>query len=97
MSSIDRDDLLAGDMVVAVHEMRVWESDDKRGWVDMWIQQGEPVLVVQTWTVGKQRRVRVFSSRFKRFLLFSCQERRVSKNWRIVCQAPRLLPTSGGT
>ena len=94
MSSTDLEihELVPGDFVVAVHEMRAWESEDKRGWSDHWIRQGEQATVIGTWLVGNQLRVRVF--RDNRFHLFSCAAHCVFKNWKVVNAAPR-LPTSG--
>lgn len=95
MSSSDLDsitELVPGDYIVAVHDMRAWENEDKCGWSDYWIHVGEQALVVQLWEVGNQQRVRVF--RNDRFLLFSCQAHCVFKNWKVAMAAPR-LPTLG--
>ena len=92
MSSPDITELAPGDLIAAVHEMRAWENEDKRGFSDVWIRQGERATVVQVWLVGNQQRVRVFRS--NRFMLFSCQSHCVFRNWNIVVPAPR-LPTFG--
>ena len=88
----DITELVPGDFVVAAHEMRAWVNEDVRGDSNVWIRQGEQATVVETWLVGNQRRVRVF--RNNKFLLFSCKEHCVFRNWKLVTPAPR-LPTSG--
>lgn len=94
MSSSDHKlDIVPGDIVAAVHEMRAWETDEKRGWSGHWIQQGDQAMVIQTWFVGNQRRVKVMCN--NRFMLFSCGDHCVFKNWRMVTPAPRTTTSEG--
>ena len=94
MSSYDLDSLepVPGDYVMALNAMRAWEQDLYRGFMGEMIMAGEQALVLETWSMGNQRRIRVV--RDHRILMFSCAEHAVRRNWRVVVPAPR-LPTSG--
>lgn len=91
-SDLDSFEPVPGDYVMALNAMRSWEQDSYRGFMGEMIMAGEQALVLETWTVGNQRRVRVV--RDQRILLFSCAEHAVRRNWRVVMPAPR-MPTSG--
>lgn len=88
----DTPEPIPGDLVLALNAMRSWEQDSYRGFRGEMIMAGEQALVLETWTVGNQRRMRVV--RDQRILLFSCAEHAVRRNWRVVVLAPR-IPTSG--
>ena len=83
---------IPGDYIVALNVLRAWVSDTIRGWNHYHIQKGEQALVIQTWFVGNQVRLRVF--RDGRILVFSCPQHALKNNWLISIHASR-LPTSG--
>lgn len=95
MSYIDLDSLepIPGDLVMARRDMRGWESEDRRGVSGEWMLTGEQAMVIDTWSHGNQRRIRVI--RDLRIILFSCPDHVVRKNWKVVGPAPR-LPSSCG-
>lgn len=80
MSSVQRN-LEPGDLIVALNDLRAWETDQKRGWSHVYILKGQQALVINTWLVGNQLRMRVL--RNLRVLLFSCPAHVVYRNWRI--------------
>jgi hypothetical protein len=80
MSSVQRS-LEPGDLIVATHDMRAWETDERRGVSGEWVLKGEQALVINTWHAGNQIRIRVL--RDLRVLLFSCPTHVVYRNWRI--------------
>ena len=79
---------IPGDLIVARIAMRSWESDDVRGRNGLYVKEGEQALVIATWTVGNQFRLRVV--RDQRILLFSHPVHVVRVNWAIAHAAPRL-------
>jgi len=83
---------IPGDLVMALNAMRAWESEEVRGYVGELIMVGEQALVLATWDVGNQRRLKVV--RDNRVLMFSCAGHTVHRNWKVVMPAPR-FPTSG--
>jgi hypothetical protein len=74
-------DVLPGDLLVALRPMRAWENDRAKGTSGCPIGAGEQALVLETWTEGHQRRVRVI--RDQRLLLFSCPDHVACRNWRL--------------
>lgn len=74
-----------GDLIVALHSMRSWETDTTRGTDGQYIFEGEQAIVIMTWSVGKQIRMKTF--RNDRILVFSCAEHCVLKNW-IIASRP---------
>lgn len=93
MSCTDLDSLepIPGDYVLALNAMRSWEQELYRGISGELIMVGEQALVLETWSIGNQRRLRVV--RDSRIMLFSCADHAVRRNWRVVVPAPR-FPTS---
>lgn len=91
-SDLDSLELVPGDLVMALNAMRAWEHGLYRGFMGEMIMAGEQALVLHTWLVGNQMRVRVM--RDQRILMFSCPEHVVRRNWKIVMPAPR-MPTFG--
>jgi hypothetical protein len=83
MSSVERfPQPLPGDVVHAVHRMRAWEDDFKRGTDGAWIEAGQQALVLQLWHVGRQRvRVRMLFN--DRIAVFSCLARDLTRNWHV--------------
>jgi hypothetical protein len=94
MSYTDLDSLepIPGDLIVALHVMRAWEEEDRRGKDGTIINEGEQALVLASWNVGNKRRFKLF--RNDRILTFSCFEHCVRRNWKVARAAPR-LPTTG--
>jgi hypothetical protein len=90
MSYTDLDALepVPGDLIVARVAMRAWEDDSRRGTNGEVIQAGEQAMVVQTWEVGNQRRMRVIHD--QRLLVFSCAAHVVRRNWKVAGPAPRV-------
>lgn len=80
MSYVQRN-LEPGDLIVSTHDMRAWETEERRGTSGEWILKGEQALVINTWIAGNQIRIRVL--RDQRVLLFSCPAHVVYRNWRI--------------
>ena len=90
MSSFDPDtlpELVPGDLVMAVVAMRSWEREFYQGFVGEMIMAGEQALVLETWSVGNRRRIRIV--RDQRILMFSCAEHNVSRTWKIIVPASR--------
>ncbi len=94
MSYSDLDSLtpVPGDLVMARVCMRAWESEERKGLNGAYIDRGEQALIITTWSVGNQLRIKLL--RDQRLLVFSCAEHCVRKNWKVVRPAPR-LPTLG--
>jgi len=66
---------------VALVPMRAWEDDERRGEHGLRLDAGQHVLVIDTWEVGKQLRVRVVYD--ERVTVFSCAMRVVDRNWKV--------------
>lgn len=80
--SLNQRNLESGDLIVALKDMRAWESQDKRGSNGSYILKGQQALVISTWLVGHHLRIQVL--REQRILIFSNKEHVVSSNWNIV-------------
>ena len=74
----------SGDMIVSLVPMRAWESDERKGEDGMRIPSGQPVLVIDAWTVGKRLRLRVIYD--DRIVVFSCPLRVACRNWKLTCE-----------
>jgi hypothetical protein len=73
--------LCPGDLLVAHNMMRAWESTDCRGHRGPYIEEGQQCMLLQTWTVGNQRRLHVLFN--DRVLLFSSAEHCLHRNWSV--------------
>lgn len=71
-----------GDVVVAYCGMRSWDSDEIRGESGWIVPTGTPGLVVQTWRVDKQVRLRLLIN--GQLLLFSTNVYMFPNNWRLL-------------
>jgi len=79
-SSVDREPAV-GDLIVALQPMRAWASDDRRGTEGRIIEEGQQAIILATWDVGNQRRIRACHD--GDVLLFSCPNHVLSRNWLI--------------
>lgn len=70
-----------GDLAVSLVPMRAWEDDNRRGDDGLALAAGQHVLVIDTWLVGKQLRLRVVYD--ERVIVFSCPLRVVDRNWKV--------------
>ena len=84
-------DPIPGDLVIAKNSMRAWETDDVRGKRGSYIDEGNQALVLETWVVGNQRRLRVLFN--NRVLVFVCRDMITYKNWDIV-KSQSMTPSS---
>lgn len=74
--------LVPGDIVVVQRKMRAWVSDLERGTDGAWVRPGDVGLIVETWSVGNQVRLRLLIS--DRLVVFSNPPHTVHLNWRQV-------------
>jgi len=82
---------LPGDQVRAVHRMRAWENDHKRGRDGVWVEAGQVGLVIQVWPVGRTRsRMRLLVN--DRLVMFSCRTLDLPRNWPVVGRQLPLVP-----
>jgi len=73
--------VLVGDLLAAALPMRAWRTPEVRGDDGHVMARGEHALVVGTWMVGNQRRIKAVVG--QRVLLFSCPDHAVARNWRL--------------
>lgn len=71
-----------GDVLLALNPMRTWESDSVRGSNGRYLEKGAVVLVLNTWIVGNQLRLRIIHN--DHVMLVSCAEHAAHKNWKSV-------------
>jgi hypothetical protein len=91
-TDLDSLEPIAGDLIVALVGIRSWENEQHRGVDGLYIEKGQQALVLSTWMVGNQCRIKVL--RDNRILVFSHPDHCVRKNWKVAVPVPR-LPTLG--
>lgn len=71
--------LKPGDVVIALRRMRSWEDETCRGRDGLYVEPGEIAVVLSSWAVGKQTRIKAVAR--GRVVLFSCPRHTVALNW----------------
>lgn len=74
-----------GTLLQVLRPMRAWENDRERGYEGTVIEPGTRALLLQTWEVGNQVRLRVIAN--DHILLFSNPRHTVTLNWEVVSEA----------
>lgn len=80
------DDYYPGDIIRAQHCLRAWEDENTRGSKGDWLNEGDLILVIEVWTVGKSRR-RIRGLVGMKVMVFSCNVHDVYNNWSIVARS----------
>lgn len=75
----------SGTLIRALKSMRAWSNDQERGYDGPVIEPGAQALVLQTWMVGEQVRIRVMAN--DTIMLFSNPKHTVSLNWEVLSEA----------
>lgn len=91
-TSSARHDPSPGDLIVALNDVRAWESETKRGMSMTWMHKGEHALLVATWMVGKQYRLAVLHNH--RIMFFSHPYHTLHRNWFIANREPEMPVSS---
>lgn len=84
--SSNEQNLSPGDLIVALNDIRAWETDTKRGQSGNCIRKGECAMLIVSWPVGNQLRLKVL--RDQRILHFSHPIYAVHRNWKIAQAVP---------
>lgn len=73
-----------GDVMLALRRMRSWEDETRRGRDGLNVEPGEIALVLSSWAIGKQTRIRAVVD--GRIMLLSCPRHTVALNWYHLCE-----------